>query len=109
MSIFSRPHFPSSLTFMNFRCLSLRAPEGHRGETHGGPCAARRPPVEPREGHPIPQIPQGPAAAHLLDPAARPAVGRPGTVGAAVMLSSLQQACGAAAGSAAAGGREGGR
>lgn len=40
ISIFSCPHFLSSLTFMNFRCLSLWASEGHRGETRGDPCAA---------------------------------------------------------------------
>lgn len=53
ISIFSYPHFLSSLTFMNFRCLSLRASEGCLGEMSGGPCAALHLPVKLRRGHPL--------------------------------------------------------
>lgn len=50
MSIFSCPHFLSSLTFMNFRCLSLSASEGCCAEICGGPCAALCVPVKWHKG-----------------------------------------------------------
>lgn len=50
MSIFSCPHFLSSLTFMNFRCLSLSASEGCCAEICGGPCTALRAPMKWHKG-----------------------------------------------------------
>lgn len=52
VSLFSCPLFLSSLTFMNFRCLSLWASEGRLGEARSGPCPVHCLLVKPCKGHP---------------------------------------------------------
>lgn len=91
MSIFSCPHFLSSLTFMNFRCLSLSASEGCCAETHGGPRAALCVPVRWHKGQ-APGLWLQPGRGVRGDMGGMwGAVGGCGTAGIAVMLSSFNR------------------